>query len=563
MYAYPPPQAGGSNNLIIIIAIIAICAYIYYTQFMSTSGSTSAGQSAVVAVATPSAPSDQVVGAYIAPLPTATGPTLRDVGCYFSDTILELYPDTGYSGWDLTGTPSTNKNYLKCNSKRTDIPVFPDGHSATLTADMVCFYQDRSVTQQLAWNGLIYTKSVFDTDKNGAKSIIFCQQRNGGQKSWAFESFKVFDGTYMMLTSCDPGQRGQPNNKAKGFMLGRQNISDISTLFDIYPELAAGNTGIFFNGWTQDLDFEVTCLDDQNWNDQMKQRREACLDLAMGGVPLTYDDGSPVNDTNGQQVVGRWMYLIADDYQGTIVLDPVTGLPTIVVDPTTGQPRWRKCGGWRLAFDDAADYCKWDGSVSELKPPIAAFIANSFSSVSVTNAATGADLGSINGANTLDAQGNAQGVVTMNGPIANGVNLNNGMPGLGTSATSTSASGWTSGSATAAPPAGTTAAAISTTTNDPTKTTYNNTSGQPQSSYSAATASPGLSTTPTYTGTSSTPPTVTATSAAQVAGATPTSYFTAQPSFSPQNVLSRFQASKEWFHSAFNPSAMSSYVELS
>jgi hypothetical protein len=574
---------------------------------------TTTSSAPVVAVATPVAAAN-VVGAYIPPLvDTSTGPSLRQVGCYFNDTIFELYPDINYQGWDLDPTSPT---YLQCISKRTNIPVLPDGESATITPDMVCFYQDRSVTQELDWNGLKYTKSVFDTDKNGAKSIIFCEQRNGGQKQWAFESFRVFDGTYLMLTSCDPGQRGQPNNKAKGFMLGRQNVMNINSLFQIYPELAAGNTGIFFTGWTQDLDFEVTCLDDDEWDNQMKLRREACLDLAMGGVKLTYDDGTPVNDEKGVQVVGRWDYLIEADYTGTLVIDPNTNMPIINVDTTTGKPLYRKCSGWGLDFAYGSQYCSWDGSVSTLKPPIASFIANSFSTVSVTDAATGQQVGSINGANTLDATGNADGTTTIYGALANGIDLTTGATttstntgtvavtnatvpvGLSTGApgVATTASGQVANAtmvngqyqATATPSAG---AAVSTSTTDPSQTTYKDTTGTTQTTYATATPSQGLTTVPvnnptTLGGSGGISTQVTATSNPASQGATvatggvnagATTYVTPPaPSAATQAALaaadaqssaaattSGFKPFREWYRSGFNPSSMLRYVEMS
>lgn len=136
----------------------------------------------------------------------------KNQGCYYADTILELYPNTDYSGWDDNGN------------------ALVDGTPVSM--EDVCVYKnDKSET------------------KSEIKSIVFCKQR-GGVKTFLYKSFRVDDSQMLMIRSSV--------NNTKGFMIGRQNIPNIDKIFDLYPELSSGD----WNNKTQDMDFEITCLDD-------------------------------------------------------------------------------------------------------------------------------------------------------------------------------------------------------------------------------------------------------------------------------------------------------------
>jgi hypothetical protein len=177
----------------------------------------------------------------VAPTPPS-GPSVKKTiydtsGTTYADTVLELYPELNYGGYDSNG--------------------------------------------QNAVKGInIMDTSLSKSDVNG-KYVTFMSQRNG-TANWILNSLKAAPGTILEFLSHNSG------NTNRAFMIVGYNIPNLQQVFINYPVLA-GDQGVFMFNWMfLDMDFQVRVIDQDTFTKEKQNKYNDCYNMATTG--WGYDD---------------------------------------------------------------------------------------------------------------------------------------------------------------------------------------------------------------------------------------------------------------------------------
>lgn len=180
-------------------------------------------------------------GTSSAPPPTPTNAVKKAIydtsGTTYADTILELYPDVKYTGYNDSG-------------------VNTDG---TLSVADTC---------------------LAATDING-KYITFMSQKDGTE-NWILNSLKAAPGTILEFTSVTGG------NISRAYIITQYNIPNLRQIFINYPILA-GDQGVYMFDWLYwDMDFKVRAIDQVNLEKSKTAKYNDCYQTATDSYK--YDD---------------------------------------------------------------------------------------------------------------------------------------------------------------------------------------------------------------------------------------------------------------------------------
>jgi hypothetical protein len=231
-----------------------------------------------------------------------------ETGTEWDDTILDLYPDENYRGWDSNDYNERTGTYAD-NCAFTPLHVAEEG--------------------------------------SAVRAPIFMKQRNG-KKNWIYNSFRCEQGTIMYLFGKNPQGNGRAFTSA--FLIGGYNVRSIPDMLRLYPEITQGNTGLMLDGWEHwDIDFHIAVIDVRGFYSKQALKNFQCMNQAAGSNnenPLTWPDGSPVEDLSrdDKKTWGRWLF---EDDCHTKVIGP------------DGKQKYAIGGGWNYSCDKAKDFCSW------------------------------------------------------------------------------------------------------------------------------------------------------------------------------------------------------------